>query len=177
MDGLGVAFGNGEQCLANHAFQQSARQGNLGGIGELGQLGELLCGDADDGKPAVAAFQSGHVLFIYRDSDGFRRGAPHNVGEKLGAEHGLAGLHHKGGNHRGDAQLQIIGAQLQPCFGGAEQDAFQSGDGGFGGNSALDIADSFGNVAFVHCKFHGVSFPGGEEAKGLAAFPILSMIS
>src|SRR5699024_11752721 len=50
---------------------------------------------SDDGKPAVAAFQGGHVLFIYRDSDSFRRGAPHNVGEKLGAEHGLAGLHHK----------------------------------------------------------------------------------
>ena len=77
----------------------------------------------------------------------------------MGAEHSFARFHHKGGDHGGDAQLQVIGAQLQALFAGTDEDALQGRDGGFCGDGPLDIADSFGNIAFIDGKFHRFPFP------------------
>ena len=169
VDGPGLVVADGEEGLADHGAQGVLLDGEAVFILDTGQLGEVLRVGGQDVEVAHAAGDVDHIAVGRKDHHVVGQFSD-DLAEQPGGEDQAAALFDLGRDGGADAGLQVVAGQAQ-IVSGLQEDALQSGNGAFGGDSPGGGADGGLQKRFFAGKLHGqvpsflsaVSAFGGED--------------
>ena len=98
---------------------------------------------------------SGHEIFPAGDFQLITRHFPDNFAEQLRGQYDASFLVNIGEDFGGDTQFEIVAADIEGAFFGAEIDALERRHRGTKRNGAGDLADCVGQYFTVAFEFHG----------------------
>lgn len=156
MNRPGIGLGDGKESLPDHRPEQILRKGEPHPVADRRQFGIFPGGYPHDSEFRHSAADQGVILIVTRECDILARQPADDVTEQPGGEDDLPGFIDLGFNRCRDAHFQVIAGQKKGVARCTQEDPFESGKGGFSGDTPLHVPDGIDKGLFVTENMHTI---------------------